>query len=179
MSVRLPAFGVLALPAAACAHITFAEPRAAAGAYHAAFLRVSHGCGGAATTMIRVEIPAGIDSARPQPKPGWTLSIERQPLAHALRSESGAAVTERISAVTWSGALPADQFDQFGLMLKLPAVAGPLYFPTVQRCTSGVNAWVNRPAGPEAWHATPMPAPMLIVTGGEVPMVMGHGEHRR
>ena len=160
-------------PAASSAHIVFAEPQAAAGSYYAGFLRVSHGCGASPTVSIRVEVPAGIDIARPQPKPGWTLAIEHAPLRITIMSESGATVTERVSAVTWTGDLPADEFDQFGLMLKLPAGAGPLYFPTTQRCTEGSNAWINRPASPDMWHMTAMPAPMLIVvpaTGGTTTM---------
>jgi uncharacterized protein YcnI len=170
------ASALLLASTAASAHIVFAEPQAAAGGYYAGFLRVSHSCGASPTVSIRVEIPAGVDSARPQPKPGWTLAVEHAPLAQPIHSESGALVTERVSAVTWTGNLPADEFDQFGLMMKLPAEAGPLYFPTTQRCAAGVNAWVNKPATPAAWHSTPMPAPMLILTeaAAGAPMDMSH-----
>ena len=170
---------------AASAHITFAESEAQPGSYYAGFLRVSHGCEASPTVSIRVEIPGGIDVARPQPKPGWTLAIEHEPLARSIRSEMGSLVKERVSAITWTGNLPADEFDQFGIMLKLPASAGPLYFPTVQRCASGSNAWVNRPATPDAWHATKMPAPMLVVISGAstttaASMAMDHmGEHQQ
>jgi uncharacterized protein YcnI len=91
----------------------------------------------------------------------------------------GNLVKERVTAITWTGTLPADEFDQFGIMLKLPPHAGPLYFPTVQRCAAGSNSWVDRPTTPDAWHSTRMPAPMLIVTGGSPsatmpPMNMSH-----
>ena len=151
------------VPAAAAAHIVFAEPQANAGSYYAGFLRVSHGCGASPTRSVRVELPAAIVSARPQPKPGWTLTIEHRPLPAPVRGEGGAAITERVSAITWTGDLPADQFDQFGIMMKLPDTAGSLYFPTRQTCASGRNDWVNIPASPAAWHATAMPAPMLVV----------------
>jgi periplasmic copper chaperone A len=165
---------LLALSAPAAAHIVFAEPQAAAGGYYAGFLRVSHGCGASPTTAVRVEIPAGIVSARPQPKPGWTLSIEREPLPKPITAEGGATITERVRSVTWTGTLPADQFDQFGLMLKLPDAAGPLYFPTRQTCASGSNAWTAIPVSPEAWHATPNPAPMLTV---RAPEPAAHAHH--
>lgn len=151
------------LPAAAPAHIVFAEPEAPAGGYYAGFLRVSHGCGASPTRAIRVELPAGVISARPQPKPGWTLTIEQAPLAVPIRGEGGATITRRVSAITWTGTLPADQFDQFGIMMKLPADSGPLYFPTRQSCESGSNDWVNRPADPARWHETAMPAPVLML----------------
>jgi len=153
----------LAAAPAASAHIVFAEPVAQAGSYYAGFLRVGHGCGDSPTRAIRVEIPESVISARPQPKPGWTLAIEHRPLKTPIKGESGALITQRVSAITWTGDLPADQFDQFGMMLKLPGDAGPLYFRTVQRCASGSNDWVDIPAAPAAWHGTAMPAPMLMV----------------
>ncbi|OAN66365.1 YcnI family protein [Sphingomonas sp. TDK1] len=162
---------VLLLPVAAQAHIVFAEPQAIAGSYYAGFLRVSHGCGASDTVSIRVEIPAGIVSARPQPKPGWTLAVEHAPLATPIKGEGGATITQRVSAITWTGKLPADEFDQFGIMMKLPEAPGALYFPTVQRCASGSTDWVNLPASPEAWHATRNPAPILTLTVPE-------GHHR-
>jgi len=157
----LAAICITASPA--FAHIVFDAPRGTAGGYYAGVLRVSHGCGAAPTRSIRVEIPAAITIARPQPKPGWTLDVETQPLSEPVRGEGGDLITRRVSAIIWTGNLPADQFDTFGLMLKLPANPGPLFFPTKQLCERGENDWTGIPASPAAWHATPMPAPMLIV----------------
>jgi uncharacterized protein YcnI len=160
------------LPAAAGAHVVFDQPQATAGGYYTGFLRVTHGCGDSPTVSVRVDIPVGIVSARPQPKPGWTLTIERAPLATPIKGEGGTAITTRVTAITWTGKLPPDEFDQFGLSLKLPDAAGPLYFPTTQRCEKGVNAWTAIPASPEQWHATPSPAPMLML--GAKPIAMDH-----
>ncbi|MGN6500980.1 MAG: YcnI family protein [Tsuneonella sp.] len=157
----------------AAAHIVFAEPSAAAGSYYAGFLRVSHGCGEAGTVSLRVEIPPAVLSARPQPKAGWALTIERAKLPQPVAGEGGATITERVTAVTWTGSLPADEFDQFGLMMKLPASAGPLYFPAVQTCTSGENAWIAIPSDPSQWHSLERPAPMLMV--GEMHAMMHEG----
>ncbi|WP_174284573.1 YcnI family protein [Sphingomonas bacterium] len=145
------------------AHIVFADPAGMAGSYYAGFLRVSHGCAGSPTTAIRVEIPVGVTVARPQPKPGWTLSIEKAPLPAPVRSEDG-EVRERVAAITWSGRLDPDQFDQFGIMLKLPAAPGPLYFPTLQQCATGRNAWTMIPAAGQPWHSVKSPAPVLEIT---------------
>ena len=167
MSIFRPMFACLlfcAVTSPASAHIVFAEPTATAGGSYVGFLRVSHGCAGSNTRSIRVEIPASILSARPQPKPGWTLAVEKQPLKQPMKSESGQPITERVSAVTWTGDLPADQFDQFGLMVKLSMAAGPVYFPTTQTCAIGRNDWINVPPTPEDWHRTPSPAPMLMAT---------------
>lgn len=163
ISSTLAAFSIVLAGTAAGAHVVFADREAQAGGYYAGFLRIAHGCGASPTRSVRVEIPESVISARPQPKPGWTLAVERQPLKPAVTGEGGALVTERVSAITWTGELPADQFDQFGIMMKLPATAGPLFFRTTQRCASGSNDWVNIPVSPAAWHMTAMPAPMLML----------------
>ena len=163
-----------AVPAAA--HVVLAEPQAAAGSYYAGFFRVSHGCGASPTVALRVEIPATVVSAKPQPKPGWTVAIERTPLATPIRGEGGAEIRERVSAITWTGMLDIDSFDQFGIMMKLPATAGPLYFPTTQRCTSGSAAWTTIPAPGQPWHSVEHPAPVLDVqAAGGMAGIGGHG----
>ncbi|WP_328598070.1 YcnI family protein [Croceibacterium salegens] len=171
----LSALLALSLPAAASAHAVFSEQDAEAGAYYAGFLRITHGCGASPTVAVRIEIPEGVLSAKPQPKPGWELTIERQTLPKPVAGEGGSMITERVSAVTWRGKLPVDQFDQFGLAMKLPDTSGPLFFPTVQSCEVGANEWTDIPPSAEAWHSVEHPAPMLVLSGG---MAMeGHSGH--
>jgi len=172
---KLFAIASLALDfvSSASAHIVFAETEAAPNAYYAGFLRVSHGCGGSPTRSIRVEIPDGVNMARPQPKPGWTITIEHAPLPAPIPSEGG-AITERVSAITWSGELPADQFDQFGLLVRVPNRAGPLYFPVTQTCVEGVQHWTEIPAPGAAWHSVPHPAPVLNLVN---PNAASAGQH--
>jgi len=164
---------IFATPAAA--HIVFSTPEADANSYYAGFLQIGHGCGASPTVSLRVEIPEGLDSVRPQPKPGWTLEIERTPLATPLQTEGG-MVTERVSAITWTGNLPADQFDIFGLMMHLPQTPGPLYFPAVQTCAEGENRWVEIPAPGAAWGSVPRPAPVLTLNGTP-PVGVEHEHH--
>ena len=102
------------VPATAAAHVVFAEPQARAGSYYGGFLRVSHGCGTSPTVSVKVEIPDSVATARPQPKPGWTLAIDTAPLAAPASGEGGAPITRRVVAVTWTGLLAIDQFDQSG-----------------------------------------------------------------
>lgn len=166
----------LALSSAAAAHVVFAQPEVAPNSYYAGFLRVGHGCGASSTRAIRVEIPNGVNIARPQPKPGWTLEIERAPLETPIRGEGGHEITERVTAITWRGELPADQFDQFGIMMRLPAQPGPLYFPVTQTCASGEQRWTEIPPPGAAWHSVPHPAPVLTLAAPERAQV-GH-DHR-
>lgn len=162
------------LPASSPAHVIFAEPHASAGAYYAGFFRISHGCGDSDTVAVRISIPESVLSARPQPKPGWTVSIDRVPLAQPAMGEGGTVMRDRVASITWKGRLPSDQFDQFGVMMKLPDRAGPLYFPVVQTCVSGENDWVSIPKAGQEWHAVPYPAPVIELTGTDDGMHMQH-----
>jgi uncharacterized protein YcnI len=148
--------------APASAHVVLARPEARTDSYYVGEFRLSHGCGESPTVAFRVEIPEGINTARPQPKPGWTIEIERTPLAAPVRTEYG-EITERVSAVTWRGLLPAAQFDEFALLMKLPNRAGAIRFRALQTCEQGGRAWVEIPAAGQNVHDLENPAPVLMV----------------
>lgn len=157
--------GAAVLPPAA-AHAVL-EPRSgAAGAYLRTAVTVGHGCDGSATVAVEVDIPPDIRVARPQPKPGWTVTVERQPLAQPFESH-GRRVTERVSRVIWRGGpLPADQFDAFGLLLQLPRDAGRRLVRVRQVCEQGELDWHEPPAAPGAPRPR-SPAAVLDVTAVE------------
>lgn len=155
------AFGLIGSQASA--HVVLTVRSAPVGAFYTGAFHVGHGCGGSATTALRVEIPAAIADAKPQPKPGWTLEIEREPLATPVDGEGGERVATRTRAITWRGKLPNDEFDEFGLAARLPAEPGVLVFPVVQTCEHGETRWTEPPASagqPRPSH----PAPTLTVT---------------
>jgi uncharacterized protein YcnI len=146
----------------AFAHVVLSTPEARPDSYYVGEFRLSHGCGESPTVAFRVEIPDGISTARPQPKPGWEVEIERTPLAVPVRTEYG-EISERVSAVTWRGLLPADQFDEFALLMKLPNRAGAVHFRALQTCEQGGRAWVEIPAAGQNAHDLENPAPVLMV----------------
>lgn len=146
----------------AFAHVVLSTPEARPDSYYVGEFRLSHGCDDSPTVAFRVEIPQGINTARPQPKPGWEIEIERAPLAAPVRTEYG-EITERVSAVTWRGLLPADQFDDFALLMKLPNRSGPIHFRAFQTCEQGGRAWVEIPAAGQNAHDLENPAPTLMV----------------
>jgi hypothetical protein len=152
------------LAAPAMAHVVLTVRTAPAGSYYTGAFEVGHGCAGSATTALRVEIPPAILNAKPQPKAGWTLEIEREPLAAPFKGDGGEMVTTRAKAFTWRGRLPDDEFDEFGVTAKLPSAPGVLVFPAVQTCEQGEARWVETPVagGPRLAH----PAPTLTVAAG-------------
>lgn len=155
-TLALAGLAAFACAAPAAAHIALAETQTSAGGYYVASFRVGHGCEGVATTAVRVELPAGVSSAKPQPKTGWTVLIERD---RASGPGEG-----RPNAVTWRGRLGDDEFDEFRMMVRLPNQAGPLYFPTVQSCVGGEVRWTEIPAPGAAWTSVPHPAPVVNLT---------------
>jgi periplasmic copper chaperone A len=154
--------------APASAHVVLSTPEARPNAYYVGEFRLSHGCGESPTVAFRIEIPDGINIARPQPKPGWAIEIERAPLPAPVRTEYG-EITDRVSAVTWRGLLPTDQFDQFALLMKLPNRPGPIYFRALQTCEQGGRAWVEIPASGQDAHDLENPAPVLNVRRPSAP----------
>lgn len=158
--------GALLSAGAAAAHVSVTPAQATAGSYQVLRFGVGHGCDGQATTALSIQVPPGVTVARPQPKPGWTLSAD-WPKGR----------TDRPAAITWTGELPASQFEEFLILVRLPAEAGPLAFPAIQSCGEAQNRWVETPqpgaARPE--H----PAPTVLVTPAAAAPDGGHHHHER
>lgn len=151
MLMRLLALATaLAAPTAAFAHVTVTPTTASSGTYQVLRFGVGHGCDDRPTTALRLLMPAGVVTARPQPKPNWALGVEKAPGA------SGG-----VTAITWRGRLPSDQFDEFVVLVKLPAGTGPLAFPAEQSCGATVTHW-NETVAPDAPRPS-HPSPTVIL----------------
>lgn len=176
------ALGALAAAFAAApagAHVVLAPAQSAPGTYYVGAFRVSHGCGGSPTVAFTVTIPAGIVTAKPQPKPGWTVEIVREALAAPVKGEGGQAIRERVRSITWRGRLADDEFDEFRILAKLPETAGRLYFPAVQTCEAGENRWTEQagPDNPRPGH--PAPSLELLPGAAEAAPMSGMDMRRR
>jgi uncharacterized protein YcnI len=143
---------LLALAGTAQAHVTVDPKAAPAGGFQVVRFRVGHGCHDTATTTgLSIQLPPGVAAVRPQPKAGWTLTIDR-------------SSPRNVTAVTWRGQLPPDQFDEFAIYLRLPATAETLYFPTAQSCGDELESWTEIPSPGQDSHALRRPAPALQLT---------------
>lgn len=147
----------------ALAHVTLDRGEAVAGSYFKAVLLVPHGCKGSPTHTVRVRIPPGVSSAKPQPKPGWNVKITRSRLPKPIEAGHGRMVTEVVSEIAWSGAMLADEhFDEFGVVMKLPDTPGAtLYIPVVQECAQGTHRWIETPTPGRGSTDLEEPAPVL------------------
>ena len=133
----------------AAAHIDPTPAKALAGRTTAVAFTVEHGCDGAPTRSLSIRLPAGITSAKPVSKTGWTIVVKRGGPQRSVRE------------VTWKGNLPDSRHGRFAIRLGMPetpnAPGNTLYFPAVQRCTRGVIRWISIPqkGQPEPEHPAP------------------------
>ncbi len=150
---------------AAAAHVTVQPSEAVAGSYVQAGFTVSHGCGGSATTVLRIKLPDGVVSVKPQMKPGWSVEIRTRKIDSPQPGMHGKSISETVDEVSWRGGpLPDNLFDTFGLLMKLPeAPDSSLYFPVVQECEQGVHRWIEIPAAGQNTRDLREPAPAVRV----------------
>jgi uncharacterized protein YcnI len=159
--------GALTLSLPAFAHVTLETQQAAVGSTYKAVLRVPHGCDGAATTAIKVQIPEGVIAVKPMPKAGWTLTTTKGKYAGAY-DYYGEKLAEGVTEVTWSGGnLPDEFYDEFVFRAFLTdslEAGKKLYFPVVQECGDKAERWIDIPADGKGSDDYETPAPGLKLT---------------
>jgi uncharacterized protein YcnI len=120
-------------------------------------LRVPHGCEGAATDTLEVQIPDGVVSAQPEYVPGWT--IETEMVESEPYERFGETLTERVGVIRWiGGELPDAAFYDFAIRATFLGDEGTtLAFPTLQRCGELEEAWIEPVVEGEAEREFPTP----------------------
>jgi uncharacterized protein YcnI len=156
-----------AIPAAAWAHISVASGPGYSNTTQEVAFGVGHGCAGADTYKVRIEIPAGVTSVRPVRSDFGKVSVEKD-----------AAGT--ITAVSWqkadSDALDADiAYYKLLVRMKLPDLPwAPLYFLAHQTCRAAGGAlsvvdWVALPTDTPVDGGAAEPAAALQVLPAHKP----------
>jgi periplasmic copper chaperone A len=148
----------------ASAHVELQTDKAPAGGSYRAVLMVPHGCAGAATTGLRLQIPEGVIAVKPMAKPGWKISVKTAKLSQPIEME-GETITEAVKEIDWSGgSLPDSFYDEFVFVAALPDKPGAvLHFPTIQQCAKGETRWIEIPAAGQSGEDLPAPAPSLTL----------------
>ncbi len=151
------------LTSPAAAHITLATTEAAVGSTFKAVLVAGHGCAGAATTGMRVQIPEGFYNVKPMPKAGWELKTVTGPYATPFDNH-GTVLTEGVTEIMWSGGeLPDAFFDEFifrGTFGSNLEEGSTFYFPVIQICGTTEDAWIDTSGDADA----ELPAPSVTLT---------------
>lgn len=159
LSCAALAVATFASAAPAFAHVTLEVPQAVIGSTYKAVLRVPHGCGTEATHTVRVQIPEGFFAVKPMPKAGWTLETVTGPYAQPYDNH-GTPLTEGVKEIVWKdGNLPNEWYDEFVFRGTFAGSLEPgrFYFPLVQECANGEEAWIDVTGDDDA----EMPAPSL------------------
>lgn len=156
--------------------MTLEYQAALAGSYYKATFQVGHGCGTSPIRQIVVNIPTGVEGAKPMPKPGWAIDIAQGRLEQPVM-RNGKSVTEDVARISWTAKSPADYlqgawYDEFVLQGKLPASAGTLYWAVSQVCEEGRVDWTETPKPGQPPHELKYPAAVL-----ELMPASGGGHH--
>jgi len=123
---------IFLLPILASAHVTVRPSEVGVGAYQTFNVSVPTEKD-IATTEVRLLIPQGLESVRPNVKAGWNVEIVRD----------GEGEGSQVREIIWrGGSIPADQRDDFFFSAKTPAEAGALRWDAYQTYSDGtVVAW--------------------------------------
>jgi len=160
---------VLALPAAASAHVTVTASETAAGAYTVLTVSVPHGCAGSATTEVAIQLPEGINEVTPTRNAFYDVEKVQTKLEQPITDQHGNTVADRTSEVVYTARtpLPDGQRDTFELSFQIPedAAGQTLTFPAIQTCEEGETAWTEVPADGQDADELEHPAPAFVVTG--------------
>lgn len=165
------AVGALSFAAPAAAHVRSDGAPLAQGGYGIVRLTVPGESDTADTVGLTVTIPTGVDlkSARTQPVPGWTATVERE----------AAGAGERVARIVWTAADPAAGFSgaeyrEFSFSAgPWPTDRATLALPADQRYSDGsVVSWnevaLDKDSRPD--H----PAPVLTLTAATDDHDTGH-----
>ncbi len=151
----------LAAPTAAFSHATLEVQEAAVGSTYKAIVRIGHGCGSEATLKVRVQVPEGYFSVKPQPKAGWTLETVKGKYEKTY-SRFGHDYKEGVKEVVWTGELLDEHYDEFVLRGSLAddlKVGSTFFIPIIQECANGAERWIQIPAEGQDPHDLEYPAP--------------------
>jgi periplasmic copper chaperone A len=164
---------LLAIAVPASAHVFIVESDVVRGGFGTEItIRVPHGCDGAATTALAVQIPAGVTSVKPKLMPGWTIDVVSTPPVLPSMAPGASFTDEQldamnapvVSSIKWSGGdLPDNEYADFQVNAVFPEAPGTIALPAVQYCGDTQVAWIEIPAAGEDPETLEHPAPTVTV----------------
>ncbi|AEF41500.1 YcnI family protein [Hoyosella subflava] len=154
-------------PATAAAHVTVSANTTEAGQYSVLTVGIPHGCDGASTTSVAIQIPEVFTNVTPTVNPNWEVEKVMERLDPPVEDGHGGERTERVAEVVYTAntPLPDDLRDTFELSVRLPETPGEtLYFPAIQECEEGEVAWTQIAAEGQDASDFDYPAPAVTLT---------------
>jgi periplasmic copper chaperone A len=150
LAATVTSAALLAVGAAASAHIDPDPVQAQAGSRLTVGFTVEHGCAGSPTVQLDMRLPEGVIDPVPEPVEGWDGSVD---------------TVDGDTIVTFEGGPLADDVEgTFSVTMTLPPMPDTtIYFPFVQRCEVDEIRWIGIPAEPG--DELDEPAPAMALTG--------------
>lgn len=138
-SSLVAAVAVIALPLSALAHVAVSPAEVGVGKRQVFSVGVPNESKTAQVVNVRLVIPEGLESVRPNVKPGWTIEVKK----------SGTGEEAKVTEIVWSGgSVPVDQRDEFLFQGKAPASTGDLNWKAYETYSDGtVVGWDQEPKG--------------------------------
>jgi len=157
----------LVVAAPALGHVSIPEGDVHAGSTAVIHFRIPHGCDGASTDTVEIQLPDGIVGAQPEYIPGWT--VETEMVESEPYERFGETLTERVGVVRWSGGeLPDFAFYDFAVRATFLLDEGTVVgFPVVQRCGEAEVAWIEPVVEGQEEPEHPTPTLMVIAAAEE------------
>jgi uncharacterized protein YcnI len=161
--VRLMMLGCcfgLAITGYAGAHVSLSPAELPRNSYQKLTFNITHGCGDSATKEVIIFIPEELQGAKPIPKYGWAIEIEKKDLAKPYMSH-GKEIKSDVRKIIWKGGLlPNEYADEFSIRVKVSDWVGDLPIVVHQICEKGKWEWSELPQGGKKLMS---PAPILKV----------------
>ncbi len=154
----------IAAPLAASAHVHADPGVVSAGSTETITFSFSHGCDGAPTTALVIDIPEGVGNATPVVQGGWSISRElgADGVPTQVTFTSDTPVEDGLKANVAIAML----FDESAAGTSIP-------IPVTQQCATGETAWTEVAEEGESTDDLDAPAPVIEV--GDVAEGDGHG----
>jgi uncharacterized protein YcnI len=147
----------LAVPAGASAHVTVQPPTAEAGSFTVQNVRVPNESENESVRELRLQMPAGFETVRTAPVPGWEAEVTRE--------------GEAVSEVVWTAEdddarIAPGEFLEFPISVRIPDGVDELVYKAIETYDgSKVSRWIGAPESDN-------PAPVVTVTPASAE---GHG----
>lgn len=187
--IKLLTLTLFAVPASS--HVGISPPGGPSGGRYTGYFRVPHGCDGASTDKVTIEIPAMEDangvmqpliSVKPEmPDDSWTITIENRNLDPPV--EYHGLVNETVSRIIWrikdgEKSIPNHMYKLFGVSFKIPDVPPGQYpFNVQQHCENSDGTGEGTLDWSDLSEDAKRPPPRFVVTEAAADDGHGHGSH--
>ncbi|GEP48268.1 DUF1775 domain-containing protein [Microbacterium saccharophilum] len=145
---------VLAAPLAASAHVHVSPTDGAAGTTTRLDFTFSHGCDGAPTTAVVLDLPEGLDAVTPVLDGAWTITrdLGADGIPTIITYTAVAPVEDGVSATV-----------SLDVVFASSVADTEVAFPVLQECAEGQNDWSEVAEEGQDPHELEAPAPVVTV----------------